>query len=403
MKPRADAPFVAVVPAEGGASTAHTRPSIGGAAGADLGKLRRTEARCQTWRLLRHLWAFSSIARQRTCAHHHYGEGVEIRKRDDRAHFSGLISCGLVWTCPRCSQKIALERAADIAAAITTHYANGGRVTLVTPTIPHARSERLSDGWRLLDDAVKVMRDDLTVKRLRRALRLGTITRREVTDGGNGWHPHIHRLDFLRAGLTDQEQDDLENAERRAYTAAIAKAGRKLSPEHGITFRRLDLDAAHELIAGYVAKSVGLEMTDPGTKRARARGGRTPMQLLAAAADSGLERDWARWYEYEEAMKGRHSIRWSNGLRAALIPELGDELSDKQAAEAGDGLGRLLLLVPGEVWRRVIRSRPGPAILLQWAEVYDDDDEARDLINRRLAQHKLAAASPAAQPPPRPG
>jgi hypothetical protein len=345
--------------------------------------MRRTEARAELWRVLRHLWALSTIDRQRTCCHHSYGDQVEIRKHADRAHFGNLIHCGLVWTCPLCSVKIAIERAADIAAAITAHYSNGGSVVLVTATLPHARQERLSDTLQLLSGFLKVMRDDYTVKRLRKAHRLGTITRREITDGYNGWHPHVHRLDFIQPGVTDDQVADLEHAERRAYTAAVAAAGRELSAEHGITFRRLDLNAAHELVAGYVAKAAALEMTDPGAKRGRA-GHRTPMQLLAEASTSGLDSDWARWWEYEQATKGQYSIRWSNGLRAALIPELGDELTDKAASEATDGLGRLIVAIGLDTWRAVRRSRYGPAQLLQWAELYDEDAEAADLIARKL-------------------
>lgn len=298
-----------------------------------------------------------------------------------------------MWTCPRCGQKIALERAADIAAAITAHYANGGQVTLVTPTIPHSRTDSLVAAFDLLMKANNAVNSDKTFKRLRKAHRIGTITRREVTHGYQyGWHPHGHRLDFIAAGTTPEQLDELEQAERRAYTAAIGKAGRSLSAEHGITFRRLDLATAHEHVAAYVAKSVGLEMTDPGTKTAKSSGNRVPQQILADAVSGGLAQDWALWHEYERATRGRYSIRWSNGLRALLIPELGPEMSDQQAAEATDGLGRLLTVIPREAWRSVIRSRPGPAALLQWAEVYDDDDEARDLIERQLVT--LTGSSP---------
>jgi hypothetical protein len=113
------------------------------------------------------------------------------------------------------------------------------------------------------------------------------------------------------------------------------------------------------------------------------------MQLLADAVRDGEAADVARWHEFEQAMKGRHQLQWSRGLRDELLGDELPELSDEEAAESNDGAGRLIGLLDHDTWRRIRDWEPGPAAVLSWAEVYDDDDQARDLIRRQLERHAL--------------
>lgn len=62
--------------------------------------------------------------------------------------------------------------------------------------------------------------------------------------------------------------------------------------------------------------------------------GRSPMELLALAADGAVDASQA-WYEYALAFKGRRQLSWSPGLKAKLgIGEIGDsELADDEAQD----------------------------------------------------------------------
>ena len=74
------------------------------------------------------------------------GEGVGVWKCEcsGTAHYSGLIVCGSVWTCPVCGAKISEKRRGELNAAIEQHKSRGGDVLLLTLTTPHARGDDLA-------------------------------------------------------------------------------------------------------------------------------------------------------------------------------------------------------------------------------------------------------------------
>jgi len=346
--------------------------------------------RALLWDLQRWLWKHGGIKRQQTCRHHAHGELVELRRRDvvagSRAHFSQLITCGLAWTCPMCGPKIAAERATDIALAITQHYARGGQVALLTLTLRHTRAQSLVELLDGLTVAWTAQRQGKVPKRLWKALSCGWIKRLEVTVGPNGWHPHLHVLVFLEPATTVTQLDELAAAVTRTWEGSLVRSGLgTIDPEHGVTCKLLDLATAHEKVAEYVAKSAALELASPGTKTARRHGSRTPLQLLADLARDGFAEDHARWREYESAMKGKNQIRWSQGLRAQLLPDV-DELTDQEAADSTDGASRLLGALDRNTWKALRSWGPGPAQVIAWAESQGTDGEVAHLVSHGLSR-----------------
>lgn len=92
---------------------------------ADAGERRRVR-----WAARAMLWQASSLKAVRCCGRMLHNDGigdpddgqsVVVRRRevDGRmvASFQGLMTCGSVWACPRCSAVIAHTRAAEIGAA----------------------------------------------------------------------------------------------------------------------------------------------------------------------------------------------------------------------------------------------------------------------------------------------
>ena len=74
------------------------------------------------------------------------------------AFYSGLISCGCVWTCPVCAVKIQERRRQEIAKAINYAYANDLQPVLVTLTFPHSKSQTLSQLLPMQADALARLR-----------------------------------------------------------------------------------------------------------------------------------------------------------------------------------------------------------------------------------------------------
>jgi hypothetical protein len=364
-------------------------------------------ARRELWAALRWLREGSSIERQRKCRWVPTSDLVAIEKRLQRASYSGLQTCGRPG-CPACGPKIAAERAADIALALTAWHLAGGTVAMITLTLPHTAAQSLAELLDGLTPAWSAIRANKTPRRLLKAHTAGWIKRLEVTLGRNGWHPHLHVLLFLQPGTTLAELAELADAWYAAWSGRLIRAGLGMpSREHGVDAKRLDLAGGHADIARYVAKteyaaapgslSAALELANAGTKRGRRAGSRSPMQLLADAVRDGLADDVARWREYEQALRGRPHLLWSDGLRARLLAEL-PELSDQEAAESNDGAGRLLATLDRDTWRLVRRGHA--AHVLEWAEAFDDDDQAREHVFEQLARHHLLAGSCPAQAQP---
>ncbi len=340
------------------------------------------------WAGLRALWSVTSIKRQAYCRRFLAGDFAVIEKRAERASYSGLQTCGLPWTCPCCGPKIAVERAADIALAVTAHVADGGAVALATFTLRHTRAEALQDLLGGLSRAWSNVTDGRRSRALWRAHVGGYIRRLEVTHGANGWHPHLHVLLFIGGDVTDEHLAELGDRAFDGWSASLVRAGLgEPTRERGVDVKRLDLAAAHEEVAKYVAKSAAYEVASARTKVARGTS-RTPMALLSDLAADGLASDFALWREYEAATRGRRMIQWSLGLRRRLLADV-PELTDEEAAEATDRAGRFIAAIDNETWERVRAWKPGPVALLEVAEATDDDNTARAALDVLLRTNEL--------------
>lgn len=326
-------------------------------------------ARRKRYALRRGLWKVSAERSLRACGRATRDGRVEIHRLTHeacpRATAKGLVSCGSVWSCPVCSAHIRQARAEDIAEAARRWDADGGGFLFLTLTLRHHRGEDLGtllDGigraWQatVRGNPWKRKRDRLGI--------VGVIKSTEVTWGAaNGWHPHLHLLLLTRRPLTADELADLDSWLYDRWAAAVTRQGLgRPDREHG---SRLELVATGEGVGQYVAKlqderSLSLEMARGDLKH-----GRTdrllPFDVLACAADG---ESWAvaLWREYEAAVKGRHAIQWSRGLRDLL--GMGEEASDSDiVAEDLTSEETLLGVLDGDDWRSVCRAGLDAALL----------------------------------------
>jgi len=312
------------------------------------------------------------------------GQEIQVHKsiEHQKAHYSGLQTCGSVWVCPVCAAKIAERRRGELIAAMSAHKEQGGRVTMLTLTCPHQRTDDLV---LLLAKQAKALHRfwcDKTVRRVFAEMGIiGQVKAAEVTHGrkseqNNGWHPHYHVLQFGGFGgdlppsyVFDifQRQDWEDLLFERWAACCVAVGLGAPSRAHG-----LKLDGGEEA-AKYITKwGLEDEMTKGHIKRAKH--GETPFDFLRSLLENPSDTEADRLFkEFAAAFKGKHQLQWSKGLKARY--SIGD-VSDEELAARMDDLAVLLGTITADQWRDVLAVEGRGVVLLLaasggWSVVQD--------------------------------
>lgn len=296
-------------------------------------------------------------------------DGVSVWKSKEHgtAHYSGLQTCGSVWTCPVCAAKIAERRRAEVLAAMTAHKAAGGCVNLLTLTAPHQRSDDLAELLAKQAKAVGAFWIDKSVRKVLAEMgTIGQIRAWEVTHGrrsaqNNGWHPHFHVLMFGGSGVDLARFDaaQMKDWAVRLYLRWAAKcqaAGLGMpSFKHG-----LKLDDGTKAAAYATKWGLEDEITRGHTKKGK-EGGETPFDLLRAfLADKDDKQAAALFQVYAAAFKGKRQLHWSHGLKARYaIEEASDEELSQRIEERAELLGQITV----DQWRDVLKVEARATVL----------------------------------------
>lgn len=365
---------------------------------------RRRRKRLAAFKALDLLRTFSSLERVRKCRRVKIGNGpVHIRHRRDeaRAHYAGVQTCGSVWSCPCCSERILTGRAEELVTAVRTHAATGGDVLMLTLTMRHHSGQALADLWDALGEAWRAASSG---SRSVRSIMgpIDWVRRVEATYGEHGWHVHVHALLFVPAA-TDPEP--VGQTVFAAWARRLVGLGLEAPLDGpGMRIKRLDLSQASAEVADYLAKGSYEEATDArraalelaaNGKQARA-GNRTPFDILADFVADGQATDAELWGEWEKGSKGRRAITWSRGARARLVPT--EELSDEELAQESDGGGEVVALIEDGAWPAIIAQPRLANLVLNLVETADDADDAYERVDRALAGAGLRDAL--RRPPP---
>lgn len=263
-----------------------------------------------------------------TACHRVIGDGkreVTVRRDSEKAWFSGIAACGSVWCCPVCARKIGESRRGELQTAIDASIAKGGGVALLTFTFSHALYHRLDDLLPKMTEALRKLKSGRAWQAIKTKYGIiGSVRTLEVTHGVNGWHPHVHEIEFFSRYLGDTEREQLKADLFTLWHAACARVGLGLPDEkHGVDVR----GASHA--AQYVGKwGFASELTRPAAKRSFA--GRNPWQLLADYAAGDVAAGHL-FQEFFKTFKGRRQLVWSKNIRTLL--GLGDEIPDAVQAE----------------------------------------------------------------------
>jgi hypothetical protein len=282
---------------------------------------------------------------------------VIISQADESgAYYANLCVCGNVWCCPVCSAKILAKRADQISRGLASHIVGGGEAWMVTFTLRHDWHHGLDELFDALSDGFTRLGNGKAAKKEREATRLvGTINSREITYR-RGWHPHLHVVVLFEEAPDPLALAKLIKRWERVWLAWTAKQGFPADARHGIDWTKVvtAADAGEYLAkAQDSGRTIGAEVARGDLKRGRL-GSLTPFELLEYVDRTGDKAGVDLWREYEKATTGkrRHRIRWSNGLRALLLPDE-DEKSDEDLAQE-DRKGRAVALIGVETWKAIV-------------------------------------------------
>lgn len=329
----------------------------------DAREQKRRKAKKRRYTIRRHLWDLSRIERVRKCGRVTVNPAgtVGLRISDGAAGYSGLATCGSVWSCPVCAAKIAASRSDELAEVLNWAESDGHTVAMLTLTLQHRKGNGLKALWDTIGKSWASVTSGKKWQRIKADFGLiGWARAVEITHGQNGWHPHIHVILVLEGEQTTACVEALgeliwprwyRSLQRRGYTATRA---------HGLDIRTSE-NTVRDHLAAYFTKALACEATYGQLKEGK-RGGRTPFEILADVVKHGLVDDLELWHEYEKVARGRRQLTWSRDLRA--MAGLMDEQTDQEIAETDLGDADLLL-IPSESWPSV---RDDQVLLLLAAE-----------------------------------
>lgn len=286
--------------------------------------------------------------------------GIEVHRSASRgtASYRGLCTCQSATACPVCSARLGAYRSAELTQIIEAHRALGGTVALVTFTAAHTREETLDYLAARMNRAQRRFTARRDVKEaLTAAGYVGRVSSLEVTYGNaNGWHPHYHVLLFIDAGA---DLDHLANVMRDAWMSCLHKETLQALPQRAFDLR------GGEQAGAYVSK-LGMEVALAVCKKGRSPGRFGVWELLAN------DEAWsdAKYCEYARYMKGKHTLRYSKGLKKRYQVE---EVTDAEIMELdGEADEVLVCVISKRMWSAICRSHSRGQVLEQLANIGPD-------------------------------
>ena len=361
------------------------------------------------WDAQRLLWEHSTLERVRKCRRVPTSSNVVLgRMEDGSARYANLTTCASIHCCPRCASRIWAGRGEELAAALEAWHLRGYAVGFITLTMRHAKSQGLADLWDGLSSAwASASTQNAAIRKARERLNVKGFARVvESTYGANGWHTHLHVVAFFERPPKDLEPAVIELGntmfdgwEKRLRGLGFAAP---LRDSGGLDVQVVNLDQAHEKVAGYVTKGTfekaAFEVTGGTTKDARG-GNRTPWGLLRAGAEGDRE-SLSRWHEWEQASAGRRAMTWTQGLRKELLPDMPEQDDDDLADEERGELVPVAFIDKSD-WAKVCRIRHAPARLLEAAEAASDPLDAWLEVRALMSLWNLPPPGlPVGLPPP---
>jgi len=276
-----------------------------------------------------------------------------------RAYYKGVQTCGSSTADPVCSGVIYDYRRSEVAAALTWAREAGYKVLFLTLTASHGPEMALEPFSDALGEAMRLVYEGRPWRDFKRSCGyLGAIKGMEVTYGKNGWHPHFHLLWFCERGSVGDVQAYVD----QAWSSALARVG--LSGLRGI---RAMVKDSSMTAAEYIAKfdhirawDLDAEVTMWTRKVGNKQKGLTPWDFLrlGLSGEPGeplVERARVLFREYAAALKGKHPLQFSPGLKARVgLADVSEE--EIAAGDANTQALTVLAYIPVAQFRRIVAN-----------------------------------------------
>lgn len=301
---------------------------------------------------------------------------LKVRPASGRAYFTGLQRCSSVWECTLCAPRIQRFRAEQLVRLNDAHGATGGRMYLLTLTLPHDEGDALRPMRRHVSRAWSKVTSGAPWLRWKSRLGLaGSVRALEVTHGANGWHPHLHVALYVEGEIQPLTLTEFrewvyarwclyvtrQTPEGRVYRTPSRRNGVRLDPLYQADY----LAKMGWRLSARAKEGIADEIASSTTKQGRA-GHQTPFQILRAAHE---ERDPARrsqllelWREWGNGIRGARQLTYSRDLvqryGVAMLDddEIPDEANDQLSLEALDGPGEILGVWNAIEWEQICRA-----------------------------------------------
>lgn len=309
---------------------------------------------------------------------------VAVDFNSKNAFYTGLQTCGSVWTCPVCAARITEVRRQEIAQAIDEAYKLGYQSAMVTFTFPHNNTMNLEDTLDKQAKALALFRAGNVWTCYKKKINfLGLIRALEITHGSNGWHPHTHELWLIDLGTKE-----------RAFKAFILKRWieclkkvdllpAKPSKQQLEAVRKHSVDVKMNCKASdYIAKADSSSNWGIDRELAKAANkgngkGLHPFELLA----EDTKKNQALFLEFVQAIKGKSQLFWSHGLKEKLsINQLSDEEISENEEDDEEPIHNKQIFFTEKEWKLILNKEYRAQILNRFELSKDLAEEYKAII-----------------------
>lgn len=264
-------------------------------------------------------------------------KGKNKKTGQKKAFFSGLQTCGSVWNCPICGNRIQEVRRGEIAEAMDYFYSLGNRqAVMITFTFPHQADDKLKDLLDKFSKALSTFKSGKSFVKFKNRYDFeGLIRSLEITQSfKNGWHPHTHELFFVNNNIDELEFE--EYIKNRWLNVCLKANLINAEDEKQInSFLKHSIDIKFNCrTSDYLAKfddkshwGVDREIAKASSKKGK-KSGRHPFELAHLGEDE-------LFIEYTNAIKGKSQIFWSKGLKekVGLLNKKDEDIADEEKEE----------------------------------------------------------------------
>jgi len=280
----------------------------------------------------------------------------------DRCHYSGLLACGLVWSCPTCAEKIAVKRKEELLEAKKIWIGRGNSIGLMTFTAPHLKTNRVSnlvDGFR---EAGRKLRAHWSWRKWCEENGVeGTVSALEVTWGVKaGWHVHVHMLVFFRGKREVKSMDTTSLLD--TWKKSCVKSGLREPNERGLDLQdgarassyitKLGEDGEEKRYAVWGSVE---ELTKSHVKKGR-DGSLTPWDFLRLFVETGDCIYEKLFRQFSKAFAGKKQLVWSHGLFAEIFGMTRKQKTDQELVDGKEADAVLLGNLDLPMWRKVLAA-----------------------------------------------